>query len=104
MRSTRKFSDTINDNRSTIGSTEAIDNHFLEKNVGWFNEWHFLKAINELSAKYKNSWEERTPPPVRRIDQFHFFFLPWDKSDISALFANALIILQRPFYSIIARP
>ena len=53
MKSTRKFSDTINDNRSTIGSTEAIDDHFLEKNVGWFNEWHFLKAMNELSAKYK---------------------------------------------------
>jgi hypothetical protein len=26
---------------------------FLEKNVGWFNEWHFLKAMNKLPAKYK---------------------------------------------------
>ena len=31
----------------------AIGDHFLEKKVGWFNEWHFLKAMNELPAKYK---------------------------------------------------
>jgi hypothetical protein len=85
-------------------TVNAIGDHFLEKNVGWFNEWHFLKAMNKLPAKYKNSWEERTAPPVRRIDQFCFFFLPWHKSDISAMFANALIVLQRPFYSVIARP
>jgi hypothetical protein len=29
----------------------AIGNHFLEKKVGWFNEWHFLKAMNELPEK-----------------------------------------------------
>jgi hypothetical protein len=32
-------------------TVNAIGNHFLEKNVGWFNEWHFLKAMNELPAK-----------------------------------------------------
>jgi hypothetical protein len=34
-------------------TVNAIGDHFLEKNVGWFNEWHFLKAMNELPAKYK---------------------------------------------------
>jgi hypothetical protein len=34
-------------------TVNAIGNHFLEKNVGWFNKWHFLKAMNELPAKYK---------------------------------------------------
>ncbi len=82
----------------------AIGDHFLEKNVRWLNEWHFLKAMNKLPAKYKNSWEERTAPQVRRIDQFHFFFFPWDKLDISALFVNALILLQHPFHLVIARP
>ncbi len=31
----------------------AIGDHFLEKKVGWFNEWRFLKAMNKLPAKYK---------------------------------------------------
>ncbi len=31
----------------------AIGDHFFEKKVGWFNEWHFLKAMNKLPAKYK---------------------------------------------------
>ena len=34
-------------------TVNAIGDHFLEKNVGWFNEWHFLKAMNKLPAKYK---------------------------------------------------
>ncbi len=34
-------------------TVNAIGNHFLKKNVGWFNEWHFLKAMNKLPAKYK---------------------------------------------------
>jgi hypothetical protein len=34
-------------------TVNAIGDHFLEKNVRWFNEWHFLKAMNELPAKYK---------------------------------------------------
>jgi hypothetical protein len=31
----------------------AIGKHFLEKRVGWFNEWHFLKVTNELPKKLK---------------------------------------------------
>jgi hypothetical protein len=34
-------------------TVNAIGNHFLKKNVGWFNKWHFLKAMKELPAKYK---------------------------------------------------
>jgi hypothetical protein len=34
-------------------TVNAIGIHFLEKNVRWFNKWHFLKAMNELPAKYK---------------------------------------------------
>jgi hypothetical protein len=29
----------------------AIGDHFLEKKVGWFNEWHFLKVKHELPAQ-----------------------------------------------------
>ena len=31
----------------------AIGEHFLEKRVGWFNEWQFLKVANELPEKFK---------------------------------------------------
>jgi len=32
----------------------AIGEHFLEKSIGWFNEWHFLKVKHELSEKFKS--------------------------------------------------
>ncbi len=31
----------------------AIGEHFLEKRVGWFNEWHFLKVTSKLPKKFK---------------------------------------------------
>jgi hypothetical protein len=31
----------------------AIGEHFLEKRVSWFNEWHFLKVTSELPEKFK---------------------------------------------------
>jgi hypothetical protein len=31
----------------------AIGKHFLEKRVGRFNKWHFLKVANELPKKFK---------------------------------------------------
>jgi hypothetical protein len=31
----------------------AIGEHFLEKGVGWFNKWHFLKIANDLPKKFK---------------------------------------------------
>jgi hypothetical protein len=31
----------------------AIGKHFLEKRVGWFNEWHFLKVMSKLPEKFK---------------------------------------------------
>ncbi len=34
-------------------TVNAIGDHFLVKNVRWFNEWHFLKAMKELPTKYK---------------------------------------------------
>ncbi len=43
----RKVSNMKKETINTIGD------HFLEKKVGWFNEWHFLKAMNKLPAKYK---------------------------------------------------
>ena len=32
----------------------AIGDHFLEKKIGWFNEWHFLKVKHELPEKLKS--------------------------------------------------
>ena len=32
----------------------AIGNLFLDKKVGWFNEWHFLKVKHELPEKFKS--------------------------------------------------
>jgi hypothetical protein len=54
-------------------TVDAIGEHFLEKRVGWFNEWHFLKVANEPPKKSNNSWDERMAAPVRRIDQFCFY-------------------------------
>ena len=34
-------------------TVNAIGKHFLEKKVGWFNEWHFLKVLGELPDKFK---------------------------------------------------
>jgi hypothetical protein len=34
-------------------TVNAIGEHFLEKRVGWFREWHFLKVVNELPKKFK---------------------------------------------------
>ena len=31
----------------------AIGKHFLEKRVGWFNKWHFLKVLGKLPDKFK---------------------------------------------------
>jgi hypothetical protein len=38
----------------------AIGNHFLEKNAGWFNEWHFLKAMNKLLMGGKDGPSSKT--------------------------------------------
>ena len=35
-------------------TVNAIGKHFLEKRVGWFNEWHFLKVKHELPEKFKS--------------------------------------------------
>jgi hypothetical protein len=35
-------------------TVNAIGEHFLEKKVGWFNEWHFLKVLGELPDKFKS--------------------------------------------------
>ena len=35
-------------------TVNAIGNHFLEKKIGWFDEWHFLKAKHELPEKFKS--------------------------------------------------
>jgi len=43
----RKVSDM---HRETIN---AIGDHFLAKNIGYFNEWHFLPVKDELPVKYK---------------------------------------------------
>jgi hypothetical protein len=43
----RKGSDL---NKETVN---AIGDHFLEKRVGWFNKWHFLKILGELPDKIK---------------------------------------------------
>jgi hypothetical protein len=34
-------------------TVNAIGKHFLEKRVGWFNKWHFLKVLGELPNKFK---------------------------------------------------
>jgi hypothetical protein len=43
----RKVGDLIKE------TVNAIGEHFLEKKVGWFNEWHFLKVLGELPDKFK---------------------------------------------------
>jgi len=35
-------------------TVNAIGEHFLEKRVSWFNEWHFLKVKHELPEKFKS--------------------------------------------------
>jgi hypothetical protein len=32
----------------------ATGDHFLEKKIGWFNKWHFLKVKHELLEKFKS--------------------------------------------------
>jgi hypothetical protein len=34
-------------------TVNAIGDHFLEKKVGYFNEWHFMQVKDKLPAKYK---------------------------------------------------
>jgi hypothetical protein len=34
-------------------TVNAIGDHFLERKVGYFNEWHFMQVKDELPAKYK---------------------------------------------------
>jgi hypothetical protein len=34
-------------------TVNAIGKHFLEKRVGWFNKWHFLKVMSKLPKKFK---------------------------------------------------
>ncbi len=34
-------------------TVNAISEHFLEKRVGWFNKWHFLKVMSKLPKKFK---------------------------------------------------
>jgi len=33
-------------------SVIAIGMHFLEKRIGWFNEWHFLKFLDKLPDNF----------------------------------------------------
>ena len=35
-------------------TVNAIGDHFIEKKIGWFNEWHFLKVKHELPEKFKS--------------------------------------------------
>jgi len=35
-------------------TVNAIDNYFIEKKIGWFNEWHFLKVKHELPEKFNS--------------------------------------------------
>jgi hypothetical protein len=35
-------------------TVNAIGDHVLDKKVGWFNEWHFLKVKHELPEKFKS--------------------------------------------------
>jgi hypothetical protein len=35
-------------------TVNAIGDHFLDKKVGRFNEWHFLKVKHELPKKFKS--------------------------------------------------
>jgi len=34
-------------------TVNSIGDHFIEKKVGWFNEWHFMKVKHELPEKFK---------------------------------------------------
>jgi hypothetical protein len=47
--------------------TELIEDHFIAKKIGWFNECHFWRwlASNQSTKLF---WGVRTDPPVRRLD------------------------------------
>jgi hypothetical protein len=32
----------------------AIGNHFLQKGIGWLNEWHFLRVRSKLPGELKS--------------------------------------------------
>ncbi len=64
-------------------TVSAIGKHFLEKRVGWFNEWHFLKVMSELPENFKQLMGGKDGCSSK-TDWSVLFFTPKGHSDISA--------------------
>jgi hypothetical protein len=51
----------------------AIGDHFLQKKVGWFNEWHFSEVKHNCPRNSSPSWEGRMAALVRRMISFFLY-------------------------------
>jgi hypothetical protein len=47
-----------------LETIKKIDNHFRDRNIGWFNEYHFIRITN-LKPNTKPPWGTRTDLPER---------------------------------------
>jgi hypothetical protein len=63
-------------------TVNAIGEHFLEKRVGWFNEWYFLKVLGELPDKFKALMGGKDGRPSKKDRSVSFIALG-GHSDIS---------------------
>jgi len=61
----------------------AIGDHYLEKRVGWFNKWHFLKVKHELHEKFKSLMGGKDGCSSKTDRSVSFFTLEGGHSDIS---------------------
>ncbi len=43
-------------------TVNAIGQHFLDKKVGWFNKWPFLKVLGNLPGEFKPLMGEKDDP------------------------------------------
>ncbi len=44
----------------------AIGNHFLQKGIGWLNEWHFLRVRSKLPGELKSLLGEKDGPSASK--------------------------------------
>jgi hypothetical protein len=44
----------------------AIGNHFLQKGIGWLNEWYFLRVRSELPGELKSLLGGKDGPSVSK--------------------------------------
>ena len=93
----RKVSDMKKETVNEIGG------HFLEKKIGRFNEWHFLKVLKELPEKFKSLMGGKDGRVSSKKDRSVVsFFALWGRSDISELLF--MIVFRYFIHFMIIRP